>query len=84
MNLVDDLLATLLDGHLRDVRIGAFWTAVGHFPFIDHVRPLVKTLWTLEQKPNGDNLPAESVPQIIPQADVLAITARSSTIPSMS
>jgi hypothetical protein len=28
MKLIDELLATLPDGPVRDVRIGAFWTAV--------------------------------------------------------
>ncbi len=28
MNIIDDLLATLPDGPVRDLRVGAFWTAV--------------------------------------------------------
>jgi uncharacterized protein len=168
MNLMDDLLATLPDGQIRNVQVGAFWTAVvvqieetlhcglastlrgedyhhsgkpavrdpghllkqsarelaglarsdseleaaigmaainallprreerwidlnaedviaqhgagkrvalvGHFPFVDHLHTQVKTLWVLEQQPRGDDLPAEAAAQVVPQADVLAIT----------
>jgi uncharacterized protein len=47
---------------------------VGHFPFTDSLRSRVGTLWVLEQNPHGDDLPAEAAPDVIPQADVLAIT----------
>lgn len=47
---------------------------VGHFPFVDALRPQVGALWVLELRPQGDDLPASSAPEVIPQADVLAIT----------
>jgi len=47
---------------------------VGHFPFIPRVRREAGTLWVLEQRPRGDDLPAEAAPDVIPQADVVAIT----------
>jgi uncharacterized protein (DUF4213/DUF364 family) len=168
MSVIDDLLAVLPDGPVRDVRIGAFWTAVvvegkgrrrcglastlreedhhhdggaavrdagrltersarelarlarskslmeasigmaaintllpgqeaqwmdlnaeaviaqhgagkrvalvGHFPFIPRLRGCVGTLWVLEQQPRGEDLPADAASEVIPQADVLAIT----------
>jgi uncharacterized protein len=52
---------------------------VGHFPFTErlreHLRSSLGTLWVLEQNPTGDDLPASMAPEIIPQADILAITA---------
>ncbi len=48
---------------------------VGHFPFMPRLRPRVGKLWVLEQEPHGDDLPADAAPEIIPQADILAITA---------
>jgi uncharacterized protein (DUF4213/DUF364 family) len=48
---------------------------IGHFPFIDEMRPQVKNLWVLELNPREGDLPAEAAAQIIPQADLLAITA---------
>lgn len=47
---------------------------IGHFPFVSRLKPRVGTLWVLEEQPKGDDLPAESAPRIIPQADVLAMT----------
>jgi uncharacterized protein (DUF4213/DUF364 family) len=48
---------------------------VGHFPFVSDLRPKVRELWVLEQNPSAGDLPASAAAQIIPQADVLAITA---------
>lgn len=48
---------------------------VGHFPFIEKVRQSVAKLWVLEKKPTGDEYPAEAAAELIPQADVVALTA---------
>lgn len=48
---------------------------IGHFPFVPRLRPRVGNLWVLEQEPREGDLPTEMAPEIIPQADVLAITA---------
>jgi len=47
---------------------------VGHFPFIPRLREAVGTLWVLELQPGPGDLPSEAAPDIIPQADVVAIT----------
>jgi uncharacterized protein (DUF4213/DUF364 family) len=47
---------------------------VGHFPFIPRLRERVGRLWVLEQQPRGGDLPAEAAAEVVPQADVLAIT----------
>jgi uncharacterized protein (DUF4213/DUF364 family) len=48
---------------------------VGHFPYVPELRPKVGNLWVLEQNPQDGDLPASAAAEIIPQADVLAITA---------
>jgi uncharacterized protein (DUF4213/DUF364 family) len=47
---------------------------VGHFPFVSRLRERVGMLWVLEQQPRADDLPAHAASEVIPQADVLAIT----------
>jgi hypothetical protein len=47
---------------------------IGHFPFIPRLQERVGTLWVLEQEPRGDDLPAQAAADILPQADVVAIT----------
>jgi uncharacterized protein (DUF4213/DUF364 family) len=48
---------------------------VGHFPFVPELRSKVWNLWVLEQNPQDGDLPASAAAEIIPQADVVAITA---------
>jgi uncharacterized protein (DUF4213/DUF364 family) len=48
---------------------------VGHFPFIPRLRPVARRLWVIEQNPTGDEYPAEAADELIPQADVVAITS---------
>jgi len=48
---------------------------VGHFPFISKLRPAVGQLWVIEQRPAEGEYPSESASDLIPQADVVAITS---------
>lgn len=48
---------------------------IGHFPFVEALRSEVKELWVLEKKPQPGDLPAERAVDILPCADVIAITA---------
>lgn len=48
---------------------------IGHFPFVSKLKDQVKRLWVLELNPKEDDFPASAAPEIIPQADILAITA---------
>ncbi len=47
---------------------------VGHFPFIPRLRKSVGNLWVIEQYPTGDDHPAQSASELIPKADVVALT----------
>jgi uncharacterized protein (DUF4213/DUF364 family) len=47
---------------------------VGHFPFIPRVREAAGQLWVLEKRPSEGDIPAEAAPEVIPQADAVAIT----------
>jgi uncharacterized protein (DUF4213/DUF364 family) len=47
---------------------------IGHFPFVDRLRHQVGRLTVLEQNPQPGDLPAESAAEVLPQADVVAVT----------
>jgi hypothetical protein len=47
---------------------------VGHFPFIPQLRASARELWVIEQQPTADEFPAEAAADLIPKADVVAIT----------
>jgi uncharacterized protein (DUF4213/DUF364 family) len=67
------------DLHSKQVlaQLGAGKTVamVGHFPYVAELRAKVGQLWVLEQNPHEGDLPAAAAVEIIPQADVVAITA---------
>jgi uncharacterized protein (DUF4213/DUF364 family) len=48
---------------------------VGHFPFIPQLRQSAGNLWVIEQNPAEDEFPAEAASDLLPQADIIAITA---------
>jgi uncharacterized protein (DUF4213/DUF364 family) len=50
---------------------------VGHFPFTPRVREAAEKLWVLEKRPLEGDLPAEMATEVLPQADVAAITGTS-------
>jgi uncharacterized protein (DUF4213/DUF364 family) len=58
-------------GSGRDIAV------VGHFPFVPRLQQVAKTLWVLERNPQGTDLPATKAPDILPHADVVAITGTS-------
>jgi len=47
---------------------------VGHFPFVDRLRQEVGQLSVLELNPRPGDLPASSASEIIPKAEVVALT----------
>lgn len=47
---------------------------VGHFPFIESLRTAVGQLWVIELHPLEGEYPAGAAPDLLPRADVVAIT----------
>jgi hypothetical protein len=47
---------------------------VGHFPFIPKLQTQVGKLVVIEQQPAEGEYPAEAAPELLPQADIIAIT----------
>jgi uncharacterized protein len=47
---------------------------IGHFPFIPQLREAASQLWVIEQHPVAGEHPASAAADLLPQADVVAIT----------
>jgi uncharacterized protein (DUF4213/DUF364 family) len=47
---------------------------IGHFPFADHLRTELEDFTVLDLNPSGKDLPASAAPEVLPEADLVAIT----------
>ncbi len=47
---------------------------VGRFPQVERLKSTARNVWVLEKRPGADDFPAEAAPDLVPQADILAIT----------
>jgi uncharacterized protein (DUF4213/DUF364 family) len=76
---IDDSLAAQLNASevLMSRGRGKNIALVGHFPFINQLRSVAGQLWVIEQHPLEDEFPSEAAADLIPQADVVAITSSS-------
>lgn len=70
-NWVDASAASIIARH----GAGQTVALIGHFPFIETLRPQVGQLHVLEMNPSDGELPAEAAPDVLPGADVIAITS---------
>ncbi len=52
---------------------------VGHFPFIPRIREHAKKLWVIEKNPREDDVCEDEADNLIPLADVVAITGTAFT-----
>lgn len=50
---------------------------VGHFPFVERVRQAAAECWVVEMHPRPGEVPAGRAGEILPQADVVALTGTS-------
>jgi uncharacterized protein (DUF4213/DUF364 family) len=50
---------------------------VGHFPFVERVRKAAEVCWVLELHPRPGDLSAAQAEEVLPQADVVALTGTS-------
>jgi uncharacterized protein len=64
---------------LARLAAGKRMAMVGHFSFVERLRPLLKDCWVIEQRPGSGDLPESAAEEILPQADVIAITATAVT-----
>ncbi len=60
---------------LADAGTGRKVAVVGHFPFTLRLQELAAELWVLELRPQAGDLPADQAPAVLPDADVVAMSA---------
>ena len=61
---------TILVERGRDKKVAI----VGHFPFVNDVREVARKVWVIEKRPIEGDAPAEQAADLLPGADVVAIT----------
>lgn len=54
---------------------GKHIAVVGHFPFVDALRLRSESLTILEQRPAPGDLPASAAEEVLPEADLIAVTS---------
>jgi uncharacterized protein len=59
---------------LADRGTGKKIALVGHFPFIPKLRQVAGQLWVIEQRPAEGEHPVEAAADLIPQAEIVALT----------
>jgi uncharacterized protein (DUF4213/DUF364 family) len=70
--------STWVDKNAREVILehgsGKKVVLIGHFPFVNKLQDRLGELYVLDLNPIGDDLPASAAPEILPEADLVAIT----------
>ena len=62
---------------LRTKGAGRKVAIVGHFPFVQKLKETAACLWVLERNPQEGDLPESAAEEVLPQADVVGLTATS-------
>jgi uncharacterized protein (DUF4213/DUF364 family) len=76
---VDEAACTEVNAEDVIVRRGAGRRVaiVGHFPFVERVRQAAEVCWVLELRPRAGDLSAGQANEVLPRADVVALTGTS-------
>jgi len=62
------------EGAIQEHGRGKKAVLIGHFPFADHLRTELEDFTVLDLNPSGKDLPASAAPEVLPDADLVAIT----------
>ena len=62
------------EGAIQEHGRGKKAVLIGHFPFADHLRTELEDFTVLDLNPSGNDLPASAAPEVLPDADLVAIT----------
>ena len=67
---VDQNAETAIQTHGRGKKV----VLIGHFPFVEKLKNELGELTVLDLNPSGEDLPASAAPEVLPEADLVAIT----------
>ena len=67
---VDQNAETAIQTHGRGKKV----VLIGHFPFVEKLKKELGELTVLDLNPSGEDLPASAAPEVLPEADLVAIT----------
>ena len=62
---------------IRERAAGRCLAVVGHFPFVERLREAPAECWVLEMHPREGDVSADRAAELLPQADVVAVTGTS-------
>lgn len=71
----EDVVPLKAQDLIRQKGAGKNVAIIGHFPFVDRMQTDFRNLWVFELNPQAGDLPAEAGPELIPRADVVALTS---------
>ncbi len=60
---------------IRELGTGKSVAVIGHFPFVARLREAFDELLVFEKRPQAGDLEADRIPELLPRAEVVAITA---------
>lgn len=64
---------------IRERGAGKTVALIGHFPFVEELTPVCRQLLVFEKEPQPGDLPETAIPQRLPGAEIVAVTATSLT-----
>lgn len=73
--LPESMVSVKAQDLLRRVGNGKNVAVVGHFPFVEKIGREFRNLWVLERNPKPGDFPADLACELLPRAEVVAMTA---------
>nr|MDO8119342.1 DUF364 domain-containing protein [Candidatus Sigynarchaeota archaeon] len=78
-SLIDPGIENCDEGNVADFLMkagrGKNVSIIGHFPFVDQLRPVTRKLWVIEKRPRAGDMQEEDSTRYLPQSDIIALSS---------